>query len=290
MKLSEAIIVGMASALIATALLRMSNFAGTAELQLASQPAYDRVMKTRTLRCAYSNLAAYFITIDPGRNLAKGLVHDIVEEMGRILNLNIVWAEEMGPAQAASNLAAGREDAMCFPLWPSGADADRFDYTLPLDYMPVYAYVRADDTRFDGNLAKLGEEGVTIPVVENGIDKKIADEDFPKASQYRLASDTDSLHLLLAVTTKNADVVFSDPFTGDDFIRNNQNTLKQVANVPPVRVFPESFAVAKGETKLRDMLNVALAQMQNSGYIRATLDKYLSDHKGQFFYVNKGWE
>jgi ABC-type amino acid transport substrate-binding protein len=55
-------------------------------------------------------------------------------------------------------------------------------------------------------------------------------------------------------------------------------------------VFGERMAVAKGEVKLRDMLNVALQQMQQSGFIRATLDKYLADHKGQFFYATKPWE
>src|ERR1700678_2451857 len=99
MKLSEAILVGMASAIIAVAVLREANWAGTTELQLASQPAFDRVLKTHSLRCAYSSLAGYFVTLDPEHNITKGLVHDIVEQMGRVLNLKIVWAEEMGPTQ-----------------------------------------------------------------------------------------------------------------------------------------------------------------------------------------------
>ena len=290
MKLSEALVVGMASALIAVAVLRGANFAGTTELQLASQPAFDRVMKTHTLRCAYSSLAGYFVSLDPDHNINKGLAHDIAEQMGRILNLKIVWAEEMGPAQAAGNLANGREDAMCFPLWPNGVQAASLDYTVPLDYMPVYAYARADDIRFDGDLTKINDGGITVPVIEDGAGKKIADEDFPHAAQYRLKDETDGIHLLLAVTTKNADVAFSDPFTGEDFIKNNPGTLKRVPNVGPVRVFGESFAVAKGETKLRDMLNVALTQMQQDGYIHATLDKYLGEHKGEYFYVGRKWE
>ena len=85
-------------------------------------------------------------------------------------------------------------------------------------------------------------------------------------------------------------MAFIDPFTGDEFIKNNPGTLKRVANVGPVRVYGEHFAVAKGEVKLRDTLNVALDQMQQSGFIHAALDKYLGDHKGQFFYVMKPWE
>ncbi|MGE3623967.1 MAG: substrate-binding periplasmic protein [Bdellovibrionales bacterium] len=290
MKLSEALIVGMAGALIAAALLRAANWAGTTELQLASQPAFDRVVQTRTLRCAYSSVAGYFANVDPTRNLTRGLVYDIVKEMGRILDLEIVWVEEIDPARVAENLAAGREDAMCFPIWPNGNQAMALDYTLPLDYVPIYAYARADDTRFDGDLGKINGKDIVTPVIEGGIVKKIVDESFPSATQYALPADSDAMRLLLAVTTKNADVAFADPFTGEDFIRNNPGTLKRVANADPVRVFPDSFAVAKGETKLRDMMNVAIGQMQRSGFIRATLDKYLSAHKGLYFNPSRDWE
>jgi ABC-type amino acid transport substrate-binding protein len=162
--------------------------------------------------------------------------------------------------------------------------------TAPVDYMPVYAYVRADETRFDGDLAKINDAGVTISVIEDTASRDIADQDFARAAQYAVTEEADGAHLLLAVTTRKADVAFADPFTADDFIKNNPGVLKQTANAPPARVFGESFAVARGEDKLRDMLNVALTQMQASGFIRQTLDKYLADRKGEYFYAGKKWE
>jgi ABC-type amino acid transport substrate-binding protein len=290
MKLSESLIVGMASALIAMAILRAANMAGTTELALASQPAFDRVMKTHKLRCIAGAPAPALGVSDPDRELRRSLARDIVEQMGHILNLQIEWVDDVPPAQMTGDLKSGNEDALCFPLWPDGPRAAAFDFTKPLDYMPVYAYVRADDARFDGDLAKINDAGVTIAVIEGGESKNIANEDFPQAPQYEVGDVIDLPHLLLAVTTKKADAAFVDPFTGDDFIKNNPGTLKRVANVAPVRVFGESFAVARGESKLRDMMNVALAQMQQSGFIKATLDKYLADRKGEYFYPAKGWE
>jgi len=289
MKLSEAMIVGIASALIAVALLRTANWTGTTELRLASQPGFDRVMKTRTLHCATSSRAGYVI-LDPYHNINRSIAHDIVEQMGRILELDIEWADEVPIKQAVAKLTDGSADALCSPLWPDGPRADTLDFTAPIDYMPLYAYARAEDARFDGNLSKINDADVTIAAIEGGEAKTIATEDFPKATQYSLTDVIDEPHLFLAVTTKKADIAFSDPFTADDFIKNNPSTLKQVANAPPLRVFGESFATAKGETKLRDTLNVALTQMQQSGFIRATLDKYLADRKGEFFYVGKGYE
>jgi ABC-type amino acid transport substrate-binding protein len=150
--------------------------------------------------------------------------------------------------------------------------------------------VRAGDARFDGKLDKINDTHVTISVIEGAASKDIADQDFPQAAQYAVTEEIDINHLLLGATTKKADVAFADPFTAGDFMKNNPGVLKQVASVPSMRVFGESFAVAKGEDKLRDMLNVALEQMQQSGFTRATLDKYLSDHKGEYFYVGKKWE
>jgi ABC-type amino acid transport substrate-binding protein len=174
--------------------------------------------------------------------------------------------------------------------WPTGPRDSLLDFTVPIDYMPIYAYVRADDTRFDGDLSKINDSNVTIATLGNKVGVVIAEEDDPLARQYEVTQDTDNIHMLLAVTTKKADVAFAAAFMGADFMKNNLGSLKQVANVGPVRVFGESFAVAKGETKLRDMMNVALVQLQNSGFTRAVLDKYYTEHKGLYFYPAKPWE
>jgi ABC-type amino acid transport substrate-binding protein len=290
MKLLQFLFVTIVGAAVAVVGLHVVHWDSASQGRLVSQPAFDRVMKTHTLRCAYNNAAGYFTTIDADRGVAIGIAHDVVEQMGHILNLKIEWVEEAIPAQAGQNLADGREDVMCFPMWPDGPHAATLDYTAPLDYMPVYAYVRADDTRFDGDLTKINDSGVIVSVIRDGESKTIADEDFSQAAQYSVIDAIDRPHLLLAVTMKRADVAFVDPIAAEDFRRNNPGTLKQVANVAALRVSGESFAVGKGETKLRDMLNVALAQMQQDGFIRATLDKYLGDHKGEFFYVAKPWE
>ena len=81
-----------------------------------------------------------------------------VEQMGRILDLKIEWTEEVAPDDVASNLAAGKEDAMCFPLWPDGKNAAALDFTHPLSFMPVFAFARSDDARFDGDLNKANEQ------------------------------------------------------------------------------------------------------------------------------------
>src|SRR5580704_16598643 len=246
MNFLKALLIGIASAIIAVLLVRVANWDGSVALRMASQPAFDRVMKTHTLHCITGNPAPAYTAADAERDLRRNLARDLIEEMGRILNLQIEWVEEVAPEQVAAHLARGEEDAMCLPLWPRGFDAGTMDFTAPIDYVPVYAYARADDARFDGKLDKINDAGMTISVIEDTASKDIADQDFPHATQYAVTEEADGTHWLLAVTTKKADVAFADLFTADNFIKNNPGVLKQVAGAPPVRVFGESFAVAKG--------------------------------------------
>ena len=290
MKISETLSVAFVSVALTGLIIASFSYFEAPRLLSPSQPAFERVMKSHTLRCAYSSLRPYFVALDTDRNMRRGLAHDIVEQMGRILGLKIEWVEEVGPREVPDHLASGAEDAMCFPLWPDGKNAAVLDFTEALDYMPIYAFARSDDQRFDGNLGKLNVHDAVIPIIPEGEVKNIADEDFPLASQLNIEVEPDPLHMMLAVTTKKADVGFGDPFTVGEFMRSNPGTLKYVANIQPVRVFGESFAVAKGETKLRDTLNVAIEEMQENGMIQVILDQYLGDHKGEYFYWSRPWQ
>src|ERR1035441_7647986 len=56
---------------------------------------YDRVVKTHTLRCAYT-IYPPFIAKDTATGEISGLFHDLLEQMGKELGIKIVWAEEVG--------------------------------------------------------------------------------------------------------------------------------------------------------------------------------------------------
>lgn len=247
------------------------------------QPAFERVSSSRTLRCAYAVWAPFFM-VDPNTGAKSGIAYDIVEQMGKILGLEVVWTEEVPYSQVADNLKGGRNDAMCMTLWPSGNRALALDFTSAVDYIGAYAFVREGDGRFDGNLAAINRPGVTIAMMDGDYTQAIADEDFGQSGRYNLSMDADGAQLFLAVASGKADVVFADPFLGYEFAKANPGKVRRVKNVPPARVFGDVFAVAKGETRLRDSMNAALAMMNQNGFIRATLDRYLGEYKGEYFY------
>jgi len=288
MKPAQLLIVIIVSAIIAVAAVKLMPQAHVAA-SASEQPAFDRVTSTRTLHCGYFIWAPYLM-LDPNTKKMTGFAYEIFEQVGKVLGVKVEWTEEVPMSQLADNLKTGRNDVICNTVWPSGNRAASLDFAQPIDYIGAYAFVRADDSRFDGDLSKLNDPNVTASVIEGDYTKAIADEDFPNAKQYSLAMDSDGAQLLLAVTTKKADVAFVDPFLAFDFAKNNPGTIKRVPGVTAARVFGDSYVVAKGETRLRDMLNVALQQLNQSGFIRQTLDKYLGEHKGLYFYPAKPYE
>jgi ABC-type amino acid transport substrate-binding protein len=255
----------------------------------SDQPAYERVMKTRTLRCAYFVWNPFFIK-DPTTGAYSGINYDEVVQVAKILNLKLEITEEVPTSQYIDHLKSGRSDTFCVPIWPSGSLAGGLDFSMPVDYLGVYAMVRADDHRFDGDLGKLNSADVTVATQEAGYSQDIARETFPKAKQYAVSQDTDGSQLLLAVGSHKADVAFVDTFLMHAFSKSNPGMVKPLAGVKPVRILGDSFAVAKGETKLRDMLNVALTQMNQSGFFHDVLDKWLGEYKGEYYYPAQPYE
>lgn len=289
MKLTQAILIAIISAIVTLAGLRLFSHTDLAAEVLTAEPAFERVMKTHTIRCAYNKGRPYPV-IEASSASETGIAYDVIEEMGRILGLTIEWQEEVPPSKMTGTLVSGESDVMCTPLWPSGNRSGALDFTVPIDFIGAYAYERVDETRFDGDLKKIDDPNVTVAVIEGDYSQAIANEDYASAKQLTLPPDSGGTQLLLAVANKKADIAFADPFLALEFSKSDPGKIKPVPYVGAVHMYGDVFAVAKGETKLRDMLNLALRQMNQNGFIRTTLDKYLGDYKGQYFYPAKPWE
>ncbi len=246
----------------------------SAEPAAKKETAFERVMRTRTLRCAYMLWPPHLMA-DPNTKALSGKDFEIMEAIGKTANLKIEWAEEVGLGAFPEQLHSGKEDVFCVTVWQSSMRAARVDLTQAVDYSPPYAFVRDGDTRFDNNLELLNSEQATIVVVDGSTHKSVADSSFPKAKQYTLPGDSDASQVLMSLAMGKGDVVFADEFLVYEYNKHNPDAkLRRVAGVPPVRIYGEAFAVAKGEWELRDLLNVALGELQGNGTIDCIISKY----------------
>ena len=76
------------------------------------------------------------------------------------------------------------------------------------------------------------------------------------------------------VSSSKADITFLEPAIAEGFMAKNPKTLKKVANVYPLRIFPNVYMIGKGEYNLKSTLDAAIGELHSSRFIDRTIEKY----------------
>lgn len=264
----------LAIAVIALGIAVLRGPGGKETAAPKNETAFARVMRTRTLRCAYATWPPY-LAVDPNTKKLSGVDHAIFEAIGKAANIKIEWQEEVGYGVVSEQLGSGKQDAFCANIWLSAYRAQGLELTSEAYYMPLYAYVRADDNRFDENLRALNDDKVTVAFTDGSAQKTASIAAFPKAQHFAVPQMADQGETLIAVARKKADVVLADPLVILDYNRNNPKApLKHVEGTGPVRTYGAVYAVAKDETALRNFLDAALKELLNDGTIDRIIGHY----------------
>jgi polar amino acid transport system substrate-binding protein len=272
-------------------ILALCAFATPAFAQDApKETTYDRVMRTKTIRCGYVVLPPHIIK-DPNTEIMSGIIYDIMEESAKLLDLKIDWSEEVGFATMNTGLQTGRYDAICFNYWQNPADGrlGYIGFSTPLYYMPVGAFVRADDTRFDKDMTALNDPGVRISSSDGQISTLIVQQDFPKAQVVTLPNMTDVAQNFMEISAGKADVTFLSLRDGYKFDKANPGQIKNITARQPVRVFASVIAIPQDDRKFEIMLNTAFSQLINGGTVDRILKRY-EEYPGAIFPVAKPYE
>jgi len=252
---------------------------------VAEESAYERIMRTDTIRCGYAMWPPYLFK-DPNTGQVSGINYDVMEAMGKLLSLEIDWVEETSWATSIEGLNTGRYDVFCATLWPDGPRTKQSTLTIPTFYSAVFAYVRSDDMRFEGDLEKLNVSTVTVVGLEGDVTYDVAATDFPKAKVLALPQLSEGGDLLRSVATGKADVTFVDEGIARTYNENNEQKLRKVEGVGPVRVFGEVHAVKVGEFQLKNLLDTTITTLVNSGVI----EKYINDYENSYFPVREEYK
>ena len=252
-----------------------------------TQTVFDRIMKAQTIRCGYFTFPPLSVK-DPKTGELSGITVGLFNKMAASLNLKVDWAEEVSFAGLVPGLQTGRYDAICTPMWPTAARAREVEFVEPMFYAALGVWVRADDDRFTGKLDSINDPAVTIAGIDGQIEQTVHDEQFPKAKMISHPGGTDFAEEMMDVATKKADVTFVDRAAGAQFMAAHPGLLKDIAGEKPLRVFPFSVAVPGGEIRLKNMLDQAVEELQNTGAIDRELRN--ADPKKTFLQAAKPYE
>ena len=250
------------------------------------QTAYDRIMATRTIRCGYV-LYPPAVMKDPNTGQFSGIAYDLMQEVGKVLNLNIEWTEEVTFATNVQGLQDGRYDAVCITYWMNPNEGKFVNFSTPFYYSALVPVVSASSSKLK-SMNDLKGEQTKIATVDGSVASRIAQSRFPKAEIFSLPNTTSVAELLMAVSTKKADVAFVEPFQLAEWNKNNQES-KLASFGEPLAVFPNVIALAQNDGRFKTMIDAALTDLINSGKVDQILDSY-ETHKGSFYRLSTPYQ
>ncbi len=260
----------------------MPKIANVPAAPAKTESAYERVMRTRTLRCGYNIWEPAIIQDQSGK--LTGAYVEFMEALANAAGLKLEWTAKLDWGTFPADLETGKVDAMCAGVWADSKRGTVTGWTDPIWYNTIEAEVRPDDERFpesQDKLARLNSEDITIAIVDGTAASQMAAVLYPKAKKYNESAVAGAGDYLMTVVTRKADVVFTDSGTARTFRSNNPGKLRRYAPHETVAVYPQSIGVNIHEVELKNMLDTATHEVLNLGIAEGIARKY--DPEGAIF-------
>lgn len=258
-----------------TALAILRGNGGSVATATGSASAYERVLSSGTIRAAYVNYPPG-CTVDPKSGEVSGIFVDVLRRIGENTGLKVQYTEEVGWATMISGLDSGRYDIIGSPVWANSTRGKLATLSEPVYFSGIGVWVRPNEDRFSStnNWESLNTPEVRIAAMDGSTPETIAKTMFPNARLVTYPDLTGEPQLFLDVTSGKVDVFFAEPSQGIDFLKSNPGKIKNVASENPIKVFPNTFMMKGGEQRLKVLIDTALEELQNSGYVDQVIRKY----------------
>lgn len=264
------------SALVAllVSIIAVKTLQPTSTSTSAKESTYDRVMRTKTIRCGYLVIPP-MLTKDIKTGEFGGLVHDVLEMLATQLEVKIDWTQETSLSSYVQDLNDNKIDMMCMDLYYLPKYSRFTETTTPVWYKVLRPIVRTNDTRFDTLKPEdINHPEFRISTVDGAIPEDIAKENYPKATIVSVPQTNPYSDSLLNVANGKADITFIEDSVLTEFQKHNPGKLKIVANWPATRIYPNGFPVKKGEHDFMSMLNIAIQYAQINGFMDKAIAPY----------------
>lgn len=249
------------------------------------ETAYERVLRTGTIRCGYG-VGAPYVSMDPNTKQMKGFAVDVFNAIGKNLNLKVEWTEETGWGGMPAALEAGRIDVGCSSLWMSAFAARETLFSDVYVYSAMYYYVRADNDKFE-TLADLADKKARFGYVEGGNTQGVITRRmFPNNELVPYSPETQGGVQLLELASGKMDALLNEPGTIAAYNDKADVKLRAVSPDRPATLVGNAFPLGKGEVMLKNMIDTAIREMQASGELAQLMKPYQDAVPGAYFLPN----
>jgi tRNA-dependent cyclodipeptide synthase len=230
----------------------------------------ERIESTKVMRVAFTNYPPALM-YDHDYDNFSGIAYEIIVAVARKHGWQLKWSEETGYGVIIDGLSHGRFDFFGSVVWPTPERKEKADMSRALYESDVYLWVREDQKEIYDAKRKSGE--LRIAIKENDISHSIALADFPDARCVYVPQLTDTVELLQFVADDKADMTFVEPYLAEVFNRTSSVPLVHATDVP-VRRYENVFVFLKTDTRLRELFDKEIAELEANGTIDSLLKKY----------------
>lgn len=266
--------VSVLALLVAIAAIGISFFHAPREKKAAKETAFERVLRTGTIRCGYGIWYPEMMK-DPNTGKLSGYDYDVVNELGKVLKLKVEWVEEINWGAAEQGMVTGRYDIACNSFWAHPPRAKAAEYSVPFIYLPTFPILRADLDGPSDNYAWLNDPKYRMIIFGGTVGEIVAEAKFPKAQlldAFTLTTDGDAL---TDIATGKADFAFANWTTANRFMEQNPGKLK----ILPVMIEVTSGALLlpNDDPRMKVMVDKAITYLLDSGFVRQTMTRYMGN-------------
>jgi tRNA-dependent cyclodipeptide synthase len=242
--------------------------AAKTERQSLPEGTYERILRTKEIRGAFSNYPPTFMS-EKGK--VTGIFYELIKSFADGLGATLKLTEETGYGVIVEGLNEGRFDLFCSAVWPTPERLAQADFSIPLYYSDAYLWIRKSDLRFK-NIKEIDNPFFRIAIKEGDISDSIARADFPKSRYVRVPQLSETVELLRFVAEDKADATFVETYLAEQFNKTARTKLISIGK--PLRNYPNTFMIRKGEKKLKVALDQFLQGAIQSGLLEKLIKKY----------------
>jgi polar amino acid transport system substrate-binding protein len=251
--------------------IMLNNFGDKgASSKQKQETAYDRVIRTKTLRCGYFIWPPFFQK-DAKTGELSGLLKDVIDRMTSTMDLKVEYIESV-LGQQPQDLKTGKYDSFCFDSFLMPKTSKYIDYTKPWGYIGQYAY-GLKTTNSVATLQDFNSDYYKFTALDGDSSMDLAVRFFPQAELLSHPNTTDPSLLLLDLVDGKANAFITDEMTIIKFEKTNGDQIKRLYDHPLV-MYPINFSVKKGEVGLQNLLNYAVDIFVYTNNYNEILDRY----------------
>jgi polar amino acid transport system substrate-binding protein len=228
----------------------------------------DQILSTRRLRAGINPTLPPFGTFNE-RNQIDGFDADIAREIARRINVELEIVQ-VGSPDRIPFLQADRIDIVLGAITRTVERALVIDYTVPLHTQSMVVLTKSAGTAVPINApSDLNNRAVRLVQVRGTVGVPWIQANAPQATVTLLDNYPDCFR---ALAQGRADAMVDVAESVVIPMRNFQVPWKILDEV--LASFWVGIGVQKGNTQLKDVLNVVLFEMHRSGFVNATWEKW----------------